>query len=196
MTALFSEKEKNEAYATRRRLRRRWTLCFMAYLAIAITLITINIVMISTSRSRAVYIPFMITMMILSVIFWSWTVFFRSIEYRLTKCYCIMLEDMEYGGLEKGEGVYLETDAEVKLKDGVYFYSLILDCPPLKRSDVTTRKLLVERTHALPKLDRGDKIKFVAHANRLVAYELVKNADSEAEEGPDRSEAIKGEQKE
>lgn len=182
MTALFSEKEKNESYATRLKLRRRWTLCFLAYLAVIVTMIVINIVKISTERSRDVYIPFMIVSMVLSVVFWCATVFFFSTKYRMTKCYCIMLEDMEYGGLEKGEGTYLETDTEVKLKEGVYFYTLVLDSPPLKRGDITTRTIFVERTHALPPLNRGDKMKFITHSNRLVAYEIIKT-ENETQQG-------------
>jgi hypothetical protein len=30
----------------------------------------------------------------------------------------------------------------------------------------------VERTHSLPSFEKGDKIKFITHANILVAYEL------------------------
>ena len=42
----------------------------------------------------------------------------------------------------------------------------------MKRGDITVRKILVERTHSLPDFKPGDKIKFITHANILMAYEL------------------------
>ena len=55
----------------------------------------------------------------------------------------------------------------------MYFYTLVLDCPPLKRGDITERHILVERTHSLPQMQPGDEVKFVTHANILMAYEIT-----------------------
>lgn len=172
MTAVFSEKEKQEAFALKKRLLAYWFTALGVFLAAVIVMIVINCVLIYTSRSRAVHIPFMVTSIVLSVVFSCGSVFFFSIKYKLTSRYCRMLGDMERGIKERGSGVFMGIDRSITEKNGVYFYSVTLDCPPLKRDDITERKILVERTHSLPAFAPGDRIKFITHANILVAYEL------------------------
>ena len=90
MIALFSEKEIIDAFVTKRKWTFAWWFFFILYLATAITLVTINIVQISVNRSRAVYKPFLITMVIFSIVFWCVTIFFRGTKYRLIKKYCLI----------------------------------------------------------------------------------------------------------
>jgi hypothetical protein len=172
VTAVFSEKEKKEVFALKKRLLAYWFTALGVFLAAVIVMIVINCVMIYTSRSRAVHIPFMVTSIVLSVLFSCGSVFFFSIKYKLTSRYCRMLTDMGRGIKERGSGVFIDTDRSITEKNGVYFYSIMLNCPPLKRDDITERKILVERTHSLPAFSPGDRIKFITHANILVAYEL------------------------
>ena len=192
MTAVFSEKEKKEAFAEKKKLLTLWFVCLGIYLVAIAIMITINIVLIYTQRSRAVYIPFTVTSILLSCFFWSGTVFFFSIKYKLTSRYCCMLTGMKEGLKERGFGTMVEIDPVVTEKDGVFFYSLVLDCPPMKRGDITMRKILVERTHSLPDFKPGDKIKFITHANILMAYELdmdeVFNSLSGSEKKPEASD--------
>lgn len=172
MTAVFSEKEKKEAFAEKKKLLTLWFVLLGIYLIAIAVMVTINCVLIYTQRSRAVYIPFTVTSILLSCVFWSGTVFFFSIKYKLTSRYCRMLTGMKEGLKDRGFGTMVEIDPTVTEKDGVFFYSLVLDCPPMKRGDITVRKILVERTHSLPDFKPGDKIKFITHANILMAYEL------------------------
>ena len=84
-----------------------------------------------------------------------------------------MLRDMERGLKDTSEGTFLRYDDTVTMKDGVYFYSMELDCKPLRRDDITLRKVLIERTVPKPEFSEGDKIRFVTHANILVSYEKL-----------------------
>ena len=65
-------------------------------------------------------------------------------------------------------------DKEIKLRDGVYFYTIILESPAVKIGDDSIRRIYVERNHALPTMEKGDKFKYITHSNRLIAYEIEK----------------------
>ncbi len=171
MIAVFTEQEKKDAFAEKKKL---WTLWFIAlgvYLLLEAAMITINIVLIVTERSRAVYMPFMIISIILCIIFGFGSMFFFSIKFRLTSKYCRMLKEMKVGLKDKTHGKFICIEKDIVEKDGVFFYSLVLDCPPLRRGDITERKVLVERNHALPEFSVGERIEFITHANILMAYE-------------------------
>ena len=173
MTAVFSEQEKRDAFKEKRKL---WTLWFIAlgvYLLLEAIMITINVVLIVTARDRAVYMPFMIISIVLCVIFGFGSMFFFSIKFRLTSKYCRMFREMKAGLKDRTHGKFVGIETNIVEKDGVFFYSLVLDCPPLRRGDITTRKVLVERNHSLPPFEVGEKIEFITHANILMAYERV-----------------------
>lgn len=193
MTALFGEKEKKEAFAEKKKLLIIWFVILGVFVVAEAVMITVNCVLIYTARSRAVYYPFMITSIILSIAFSSFSLFFFSIKYRLTSRYCRMLNGMKFGLKDKGKGKFLEIDPTITEKDGVFFYSLVLDCPPLRRGDITERKILVERTHSLPDFNIGDTIKFITYANMLVAYEKIYDYTLSGAESEDNSETEKTE---
>lgn len=60
MTAVFSEKEKKEAFAIKRRLWTYWFIALGIYVAALATMITINAVSVVVYRDRSVYIPFLV----------------------------------------------------------------------------------------------------------------------------------------
>lgn len=173
MTAVFTEKEKKEAFGERKRLLTLWFVALGVYLALEAVMITLNIVAVVRDRDRSLYVPFMLTSIILCTLFGSGSLFFFAIKYRLTRKYCRMLRDMKQGLKDKGQGVFIAINPEISEKDGVFFYRMVIDCPPMKRGDITTREILIERNHALPAFETGDVIRFITHANILMAYEKV-----------------------
>lgn len=173
MTAVFSEKEKKEAFAIKRRLWTYWFIALGIYVAALATMITINAVSVVVYRDRSVYIPFLVASCALGIAFGCGSLFFFSVKFKLTSRYCRMLRNMRDGIKERGHGKFTEIRPDITEKEGVYFYTLVLDCPPLKRGDITERHILVERTHSLPQMQPGDEVKFVTHANILMAYEIT-----------------------
>lgn len=173
MTAIFTEKEKKEAFGERKRLLTLWFVALGVYLALEAVMITLNIVAVVRDRDRSLYVPFMLSSIILCTLFGSGSLFFFAIKYRLTRKYCRMLRDMKQGLKDKGQGVFIAINPEISEKDGVFFYRMVIDCPPMKRGDITTREILIERNHALPAFETGDVIRFITHANILMAYEKV-----------------------
>ena len=101
------------------------------------------------------------------------SLFFFAVKYRLTRKYVRMLRDMDRGLKDTFEGTFLGYEDTLGMKDGVYFYSMVLKTRPLRRDDITERKLLIEQTVPKIKLNEGAKLRFVSHANILVAYEIL-----------------------
>ncbi len=174
MTAVFSEKEKKEAFAIKKRLWIYWFIALGIYIGALAAMITINVVDVVVNRDRTYYIPFLVTSCALGILFGCGSLFFFSIKFKLTSRYCRMLKNMHDGIKERGHGKFIEIIPDITEKDGVHFYTLALDCPPLRRGDITERHILVERTHSLPPLNIGDEIKFITHANILIAYEITR----------------------
>lgn len=172
MTAVFSEKEKKQAYATRRRMLIAWWTALAVTVGAITAMAIINSAAISRSGDRTLKVPFMLASMVLSAAFGCGSVFFFGIKYRLTSRYCRMLTGMKRGIKDRSHGKFVAIDPKIIEKDGVFFYGLILDCEPMKRGDIGERRVLVEKSHALPQMDEGDEIRFITHANILVAYEF------------------------
>lgn len=189
MTAVFTEKEKKEAFGERKRLLTLWFVALGVYLALEAVMITLNIVAVVRDRDRSLYVPFMLTSIILCTLFGSGSLFFFAIKYRLTRKYCRMLRDMKQGLKDKGQGVFIAINPEISEKDGVFFYRMVIDCPPMKRGDITTREILIERNHALPAFETGDVIRFITHANILMAYEKVGHTEGKTPVLTDREKA-------
>lgn len=182
MTAVFTEKEKKEAFAVKRRLLIVWFITLAAFVLAEAAMITINAVDVATNRDRRFYHAFMLISICLSTIFGGWSLFFFSIKYRLTRKYCRMLSAMKEGLKDKGRGVFVAIDPEISEKDGVFFYKVVLDCPPMKRGDITIREVLMERNHSLPPFETGDVLSFITHANVLMAYEKIGHTDGKLSE--------------
>lgn len=189
MTTVFTEKEKKEAFGERKRLLTLWFVALGVYLALEAVMITLNIVAVVRDRDRSLYVPFMLTSIILCTLFGSGSLFFFAIKYRLTRKYCRMLRDMKQGLKDKGQGVFIAINPEISEKDGVFFYRMVIDCPPMKRGDITTREILIERNHALPAFETGDVIRFITHANILMAYEKVGHTEGKTPTLTDREKA-------
>lgn len=189
MTAVFTEKEKKDAFGERKKLLTIWFIALGVYLALEATMITLNIVNVVKYRDRSLYVPFMLTSIILCTVFGAGSLFFFAIKFRLTRKYCRMLREMKQGLKDKGQGVFIAINPEISEKDGVFFYKMVLDCPPMKRGDITTREVLVERNHALPPFETGDVIRFITHANILMAYEKVGHEEGKTPVLTDREKA-------
>ena len=68
-------------------------------------------------------------------------------------------------------GAVIDNRYEIVEKEGVYFYTMVMECAPLRRGDITQRNVLVERNHTLPLFDSGETVEIITHANILMAYE-------------------------
>jgi len=84
-----------------------------------------------------------------------------------------MFRDMDSGLKDEATGVFVEYDKTFTTKDGLTFYSLVLDAVPLRRDDISIRKVLIEHTRPEPDILAGERVRVVTHANILVAWERV-----------------------
>lgn len=176
MNYLFSPEDRRKAFAARKRLLIFWFALLAVYVALVGTLIGVDIYIVNVFRDRGPQVWMTVVSVLATTLFGCFSLFFFSIKFRLTRKYCKMLRDMERGLKDETEGTFLSYDMAESFKDGVIFYGMELDCKPLRRGDITYRKVLVE--HTIPKIDLnpGDKLRFITHANILMAYEIIYRA--------------------
>ena len=85
MTAVFTEKEKKDAFGERKKLLTIWFVALGVYLALEAVMITVNIVKVVQYRDRSLYVPFMLASILLCTLFGSGSLFFFAIKFRLTR---------------------------------------------------------------------------------------------------------------
>lgn len=170
---MFSQTDKTAARSERNKLLFVWLGVLAVYLAVIGTLIGVNLHQVIAYADRSMQVLFTILSIVFTTLFGGFTLFFFSLKFKLTNKYCRMLRDIDRGLSDTTEGTFLRYDETVTMKDGVYFYAMELDCKPLRRDDITLRKVLIEHTIPKPELNEGDKVRFTTHANILVSYEKI-----------------------
>lgn len=179
---MFSQQEKAEARRQRKNLLLVWFGILAVYLIAIGTMIGVNLYQVVVYADRGLQVPFTVLSIIFTALFGGYTLFFFSLKFRLTAKYCRMLRDIDRGLKDTTEGTFLKFDDTIAMKDGVYFYDMELDCKPLRRDDITLRKVLIEHTIPKPDFHEGDKIRFTTHANILVSYELLHKCETPKQE--------------
>lgn len=181
MTYVFSEKEKAAARREKKILFWTWFALLIVYLGALASLISVDLYLVEVHRNRSHTFWMGALSTVLTIAFFSYTLFFYAIKFRLTRRYVRMLRDMDKGLKDEFEGTFMGYDESLGMKDGVYFYSMMLKTKPLRRDDIDERKLLIEQTVPKIELTEGAKLKLVSHANILVAYEVIDGAKPKAE---------------
>lgn len=172
---MFSPEEKERARKTKKILLISWFVVLAVYVALLGTLIGVNIYRVNVFRDRSTQVWMTALAIFSTVLFVCYTMFFFSIKFRLTRKYVRMLRDMETGLKDEAYVTFLKYDETVSMKDGVYFYTMVVDAKPLKREDITERRVLVEHTIEKPPLEEGQKLKITTHANILMSYKPIED---------------------
>lgn len=190
MVEMFTEADKTLARGQRNRLLLVWFILLGVYLAAVGTMIGVNLYQVIVYADRTYRALYTALSAILTALFGGYTLFFFSLKFRMTHKYCKMLKDIDRGLKDTTDGSFLRYDDTVTMKDGVYFYAMELDCKPLRRDDITLRKVLIEHTAPKPDLYEGDKIRFTTHANILIEYEILKKAERPQPEPEQEGETL------
>lgn len=189
MTYVISEEEKAAARNQKKRLFWSWFAILAAVVLVVLALILIDLYLVEVRRVRT-YTPLCaFVSALLGVGFACGSLFFFAIKYRLTRKYVRMLRDMDSGLKDTVEAKFMGYEDAISMKDGVYFYTMVLKTRPLRRDDIDERKLLVEQTVPKIPLQEGTKLKVVSHANILIGYEILQVPQNE-EENKDEPEEI------
>lgn len=186
MVYVFDSKEKAAAIREKKLLLGLWLTGLAVVAAIVAALITVSVYMVNVHRNRSFTLLFGVICAVLTIGYACFSLFFFAIKFRLTRKYVRMLRDIDRGLKDTFEGRFLGYDDSLSMKDGVYFYTMILKTRPLRRDDIDERRLLVEHTVPKPEIEEGTKLKFISHANILVAYEIIEK--SEKTEQTEKSE--------
>lgn len=179
---VFGQEEKKAAFREKRKLLTVWIVLLAVYVALALTLTLVDTYLVETHANRAHTVWMGVVFGMATVAFFSYTLLFFGLKFRLTHKYCKMLTDMDRGLKDEYEGTFLSFNEALEEKDGVVFYSMLLNTRPTRRSDITERKVLIEHTISKPPFTEGTRLKFITHANILLSYEILSMQESGAQE--------------
>lgn len=187
MTYVFDEKQKAEAFRQKKILFWSWFAIFAVGLLAAGGMILAAVLKVDIAHDRSYTYPLVISAGVIMLAVFFYTLLFFSVKYRLTRRFVKMLKEMDTGLADEFDGTFLGYDDQLGMKDGVFFYGMILKVRPLRRDDIDERRLLVEQTVPKIPFEVGTEIRFISHANILMAYEVKKlpqsaRSDQEAAE--------------
>ena len=173
MTYVISDDEKVAARRERKKLLAIWFAVLSVYVVLFGTMLGMSIYLVDGLRIRTHTWWLGTLSAILTMAFAFFTLFFFAIKFRLTNKYVKMLKDMDTGLKDDIVARFVGYEDAITLKDGVYFYTMVLKTKPLRRDDIDERKLLIEHTIPKPTLNEGAKLRLISHANILMAYEVL-----------------------
>ena len=156
-----------------RRLRSIILISYLLLFAVFLTVVFCIAFVPSRDFSRRYQWILIIINITITTLFLCGSLFFYGLKFRRVRYYARMFRDMESGLKDEATGIFVEYDKTLTTKDGLTFYSLVLDAVPLRRDDISIRKVLIEHTRPKPDLLEGERVKVVTHANILVAWERV-----------------------
>ena len=177
MTYVFDEKEKAAARREKSVLFWTWFAVLVAALVIIAVLVTVAVYQVEVNRNRDYTVLLGVICGFIAVTYGCYTLFFFAIKFRLTRKFVRMLKDMDRGLKDSFDAKFVCYEDNLSMKDGVYFYTMVLKTKPLRRDDIDERKLLVEHTVPKIELTEGTRLKLISHANILVAYEIIEKGD-------------------
>ena len=177
---VFSQEERNAAFREKRKLLTLWLVFLVLYVAVALTLALVDLHLVEAHANRAHTLWMGVVFGAATIAFFSFTLLFFGVKFRLTRKYCRMLTDMDKGLKDEYEGTFLSFNNALEQKDGVFFYSMLLKTRPTRRSDITERKVLIEHTIEKPPFEEGTRLRFITHANILVSYEILSAPQEQA----------------
>ena len=173
MTYVISDDEKAAARRERKRLLSIWFAVLAVYVVLLGTMLGMSIYLVDGLRIRTHTWWLGTLSAIITMVFAAFTLFFFAIKFRLTNKYVKMLNDMDTGLKDDIVARFVGYEDAITLKDGVYFYTMVLKTKPLRRDDIDERKLLIEHTVPKIELNEGAKLRLISHANILMAYEIL-----------------------
>jgi len=131
----------------------------------------------SPTQSTVKLIHYPIT--ILLVVF---TFIFLGIPFKRANKFYKLFVQLEQGTRETGEGVFIEYDDALQVKDGVDFKSLIFIEWNKYKNDYFERKVLVLYEKDFPEIEERAKVRFITQANVLISYEIIDELEIEKQE--------------
>lgn len=177
MKAVYTDKEMTNAVREKRKLLAVWLFTLVVFLAIEISLFVIYFVRVEVEQDRSLQTAFTVISIAVGILYSFFSLAFFGVKYRYTKAYVKMFADMKSGNKDKSHGVVLSVNQELTEKDSVKFYSIEVECPPVRREQRNVRTLLIEKDHSIEDINEGDRIEFFAHSGILLGYEILKRTE-------------------
>ena len=175
MQVIFTQKEIDDVMKKKKSYVILFLCLLTAYLVLTVGMFVLFWVIVNEQGDRTLQTPFTVISIALSLAFIGGSIFIGDLKYRYVKAKCKLFTSIRKGDKEYNHGTVIEIDRSEKQKDDVWFYSLVVECPPVRREQQNIRHLLIENDRPMPDLKAGDEINFVAYSSVLVVFEKINN---------------------
>ena len=109
----------------------------------------------------------------ISIVFVIFSFVYLGIPYKRAKYYFKMLDDVKTGHKQKNVSTFLQNDMKVVEVGNVDYHTMVVLEWSDKTQEYMRRNVLVDKEKEMPKLNNGDIIVYVTHANVLLSYGLA-----------------------
>ncbi len=169
MTEIYTGKEYDAEFKVKKRMLTVWLIMLSVYAVICV-FVTVSFAVLPYGTSKTVFISINI---ILSSLFWGYSLlFFSNKFYRLRK-YVRMLNYLRTGLKESYGGQFLRFEEEIEVKEGVDFYKMITKEWNERKQEYFERKVLIDNEKPKPDIPEGARIRYVTQGNILIKYKIV-----------------------
>ena len=102
---------------------------------------------------------------------------YLGIPYKRAKCYFRLMDDIKVGRKMLNESTFLQNETYISEVGNVDFHVMAVLEWSDKTQEYMRRNVLVDKEKPMPDFKNGDIIRYVKHANVLLAYGLKSDDD-------------------
>ncbi|NLK17413.1 MAG: hypothetical protein GX304_02665 [Clostridiales bacterium] len=185
MTELYTGQEYPQHLKLKKKMLNVWLILLGIYIAASVAILLGLVTMPYYTRDDVISFGekknyFIAADVLLSTLFWGFSLFFFINKYIRLSRYVRMLKYLDIGLKEVYEGEFLRFGDVVEVKDGVEFYKMITKEWNERKQEYYERKVLIDREIEKFDICPGDRVKYVTQGNVLIKYKIVRKAKEKA----------------
>ncbi len=179
MTNVYTENDYDNAL----KLKKKLLYIYFAVLAVGIVACAVVFILflrmpyISTPELEAKKNLYQFLVCLISAIEVIFSFIYLGIPYKRAKYYFKLMDDIKTGRKMLSESTFLQNETYINEVGNVDFHVMAVLEWSDKTQEYMRRNVLVDKEKPMPDFKNGDIIKYVTHANVLLAYGLKSDDD-------------------
>lgn len=179
MINLYTEKDYENAVKLKKKLLTIYFIVFGVIFAVCAVIFTAYLLMpypssVELTAKKNLY-EFLVCAISVAFILFSFA--YLCVPYRRAKYYLRMLDDMKIGEKITSEGTFMQNETKITEERFVEYKTMVVIEWSDKTQEYMRRNILVDKEKSMPDFKSGDIVKYVTHANMLMAYGLKSDED-------------------
>ncbi len=179
MVNVYTDKDYENALKLKKKLLGIYFACLGVGIIAAVTvfILFLRLPYISTSELEAKKNLYLVIVCVISGLEIIFSFIYLGIPYKRAKYYFRLMDDIKIGKKMLNESTFLQNEAFINEVGNVDFHVMAVLEWSDKTQEYMRRNVLVDKEKPMPDFKNGDIIKYVTHANVLLAYGLKSDDD-------------------